>query len=372
MGQNSTVKNFSFITLGRVAAIGLQAVFYLIFAALLEPESYGILNYIVAIAGTFALVSRFGLNYTIIVYQAKKNLTLSDQVNTLVAITSSIAGLILIPINVFAALLSVASSFFIMNQSNLAGLQQYKAQMLNALLKNATLLIIPFLLYFILEIPGIVLGMAICNFIGSIHFFRNLKIKPFLNLLNNYKVLIHNFGVDASYNLPRMVDKLVIVPLLGFFVVGIYQFNMQILFALEILPVALHFFLLSEESKGERHKKLSYLVILGSIALAITAMLLSPFFVMTFFPNYSEGIPSLQILVFTIIPLSMSSIFSAKLQASESTKIGYSALVRIGILLTLIALLGEAFGLVGLSIAVLISVIINTIFLAILYLKTKN
>jgi len=324
MKKNNSYKNFSYITIGRFVAIALQAIFYLLFAALLEPEEYGQLNYIVALAGSIALISRFGLNYTVTVYQSKNNI-LTEQVNILAAITTLAAAVILLPLNIFASLLLVGLSFFTMNQYNLLGMKKYKTHMLNAITKNALFFILPLGLYFILDIHGIVIGMAISNLIASSHFLKSLKLKTFTGLKENYKVLIHNFGVDASTNLARRVDKLLIAPLFGFFLVGIYQFNMQILFALEILPFVLQSFLLSEESSGAKNTKLSYLVVLGSIVFAIIAFFFSPFVVTEFFPKYSEGIFSLQILVFTIIPLTVSSIFSAKLLAKESTTIGYSA-----------------------------------------------
>jgi len=74
-------------------------------------------------------------------------------------------------------------------------------------------------------------------------------------------------------------------------------------------------------------------------------------------------------MVLSIIPLTISSIFSAKLQAKESTKIGYSAIIRIGTLLALIAVLGTFYDLVGLSLAVLLSIVLNTIFLVFIYRK---
>jgi len=85
------------------------------------------------------------------------------------------------------------------------------------------------------------------------------------------------------------------------------------------------------------------------------------------FPKYSDGISGLQVMVLAIIPQSVSSIFGAKLLARESTKIGYSAIVQIGSFLLLISLLGELYGLVGLGLAVLISVSANTLFLYFLY-----
>jgi len=371
MEQNNSFRNFSYIGIGRVTAIVLQAIFYLLFAALLGPESYGRLSVIIALAGTFSVFSRFGLSHTLQVYRAKKNSKLSDQVGTLFVISTSAAALILLTIDVFTAVLCIGVSFFSMNLANLLGLKKYKKYMLNLIVKSVLTIIIPVLLYFVLEIPGIVLGMAVGNFIGSVPYFRKLKITSFFDLKNKYKVIIHNFGVDASGTLPIMVDKLLIAPLFGFFIVGVYQFNLQIFYALGILPGILFHFLLSEESSGITHKKISYLVILGSIVAAATAIFLAPFFVNEFFPKYFEGIFSLQILVLSLIPAAISSIYNAKLMARESTRIGFSAIVRIGSLLALIMVLGQLYGLVGLSLAFLLSITINTVFLVFLYEKEK-
>jgi len=255
MNHNNSFMNFSYVAVGRLVAVILQAIFYLLFAAILEPESYGELNYLIALAGTTALLSRFGLNFTITIFRAKENSKVSDQINTLAIVSISIASLILLFINEFAALLALTLSFFMMNQGNLLGFRKYKTFMYNATLRNVAIIVIPVLLYFVFDIPGILLGLAISNLIGSLPFFKIIKLTSFFHLKNYYKVLIHNFGVDASTSLSGTVDKLLVAPLFGFLMVGIYQFNIQILFALGVLPTILYSFLLSEESRGTTHKK---------------------------------------------------------------------------------------------------------------------
>ena len=214
--------------------------------------------------------------------------------------------------------------------------------------------------------------MAIASFITTIPFVKEIRIKSFFDLKNYQKVLMSNFGVDAAGALPVYLDKLLIAPLFGFFVVGIYQFNLQILFVLAALPSVLRMFLLTEEASGITHRKMAKLVVLGSVALTALSIVLAPSFVNEFFPKYSEGIPSLQIILLTALPISVGVIFSARLMAKESTKIGYSVFVKVPILLVLLGILGNVYGLIGLSLAYLISTIINTAFLFILYKKMEN
>lgn len=373
MSQNNSFKNFSLITFGRIISTGLQAGFYLIFAVILEPESYGQMSYLIALAGTVSIVSRIGLSHTVVVYQAKENTNAVNQANVLSLITTGFAAILLIPINIYAALLCLSLSLFTMNLQNSLGQKRYKKYFWIMVIKGGLIITITILLYFPLEIPGILLGMAIGNFIMGLNFLKllNPKIHSFKYLRQNFRVLIHNLGVESSIGLTRWVDKLLIVPLFGFILTGFYQFNIQILFALTLLPISLHSFLLSEESSGTSHKKISFIIILSSILLVFITIIFAPYVIPQYFPKYQDGISSLQILIVSLIPFTITAIFNAKLQAKESTKVGFSALTRITSLLFLIAILGNWYGLLGLSFAVLLSSIFETIFLSLLFFRTK-
>lgn len=365
-------QKFSYILSGRTFSTILQALFYFILAALLDPESYGNISYVIALAGTFAIVSRFGSNHSVTVYLAKNNIQLANSINLLTLITTSIASVILFTVDIFAGLLCFGLSMYFMSIHNLLGLKKYKKFMTMEIIRGFLIISIPIGFYFLFELNGILLGMSLSYLICSIDFFKNISLKQNMiyEIKKNFKTLMHNFGVDFSIRAPRFIDKLIIFPILGFTNLGIYQLNIQILFGLEILPLALHSFLLSEESSGKKHNKINYLIIISSVVIALLAILISPFFIDEFFPKYSSGIPSLQILIIAIIPLTMSSILNAKLQSKESTIVGYSAIVRIGSMLVLIPVLGSMFDLIGISFAVLLSIILYTVSLCIIYKKS--
>ena len=373
MSQGS-LKNFSFIAFSRLISSSLQGVFYLVIATLLDPVIYGEMSYFIALAGTFSILSRFGLPISIVVYQAKKDFQTVDQINSFAVISTTIAALILIPLNIFAAILCLGISFFIMNQQNLLGLKNYKKFFLIFTLRSVLVLAIPIILYFPFEIPGILIGMAIGNFVAGIGFlkFVRIKINSFKTIRRNFKVLLHNYGVELSSSLVRTVDKLVIVPFFGFLSTGIYQFNLQILFFLALLPNSLYFFLLTEQSSGRRHRKITFITIVSSVILVVLTTILAPFLIPQFFPKYSEGIFGLQILTISLLPLTLTAILNAKLQAEESTKVGIPAAIRISSLVILIVILGSVMGLEGLFFAVLFSSILETITLTIIYKKSSH
>lgn len=366
--SQSNSRNFSFVLIGRVISSGLQAMFYLIFAVMMDPADYGNLSYIIALAGTVSIVSRLGLNQSVTIYQAKNKSELSNNLNILSVITTITASLILLPFNIYAALLCFAISFFIMNIHNLMGLKKYKQYMTTDIVKGILIISLPIFFYFILEIPGILIGMSISYLLCSFNSVKTYSFKKniFKNFGINPKILLHNFGVDLSIYGPKFADKLVVFPILGYYSTGIHQLNMQILFGLEMLPIALQSFLLSQESSGKKNNKLSFLIILSSLIIALIVFFISPFIINELFPKYSEGISSLQIMIFSIVPLSIISTLNAKLQSKGSTKVGYSVIVRIGSLLILLGLLGSIFGLNGLAVAVLSSTILHTIFLFLL------
>jgi len=340
-----------------------------VLATVLDPEEYGWLGYLIALAVTASVVSRFGFPQSIVVYKAKGEEEISNQINLLAIISTSVASIILIFINEFSAFLCLAFSFFFLYQHNLLGLKKYKGYLKNSIIRNLVTYTIPFPLYFLWDIPGILIGMGIGNIIAGIGILNsiNFKQKSFHILKKKYKVLINNFGVDASTNLVRSVDRLLIATVFGFGFSGVYILIMQILMGLEILPRVLYLFLLSEESRGKKHGKINKLVVLSSGLLTILVIFVSPTLIEAIFPNYTEGIIGLQILALSLIPTSISLIISAKLQAKESTKVGYSAIVRISSLLILIGILGNFYGVLGVSIAVVISTILNTVFLYFLY-----
>ncbi len=369
--KTDSFKNFSYVAIGRTVAAVLQGIFYLVFAYLLSPDIYGQMSYLIAIAGTASIISRFGLPFSATVSLAKQNQNMGNQLNVLLLITTVAASIVLLFINIFSALLCLSLSFFIMTQHNLLGTKEYKKFGLNEIVKSILIIIIPISLYFVFDLPGVILGMAFSNILVSINWLKSIKrhVFSFKDVKKRYKTLIHNFGLDSSLNLTKVVDKIVTVPLVGFAMTGIYQFNLQILLFMEILPHALHAFLLSEASQENKHKKLIYLALIGSGLVSLMAILFAPLVIELIFPKYQDGVLGLQIMAISLIPLTISAIFSARLQAIESTKIGYSVIVRIGSLLSLIVILAEPYGLLGLGLAVLISILLNTLFVSLLYYK---
>ena len=315
MSFSENLKNLSYVSMGRIISAALQGAFYLIFAMILDPEVYGELSYLIALAGMASIISRFGIPNTVVVFTAQGKKLESDHMIIVSLILISISSIILFSINVFSGLLCLVLSMFVLDQHYFLGLKQYRKFMWFSIIKGLLLVSIPILLYFVWDISGILIGMIISHIVSSYSLFRkvHLKIPNFMIIKKNYQKIIHNFGIDVSLNLTRHIDKLVIVPLLGFYSAGIYQLNFQILIILEIIPLSVHSYLLAEESSGQKHTKIYLISIFISAILVLLIVITIPTIIENFLPKYSEGIFGMQVMTLALIPSSISVIFTAKL-----------------------------------------------------------
>jgi len=365
------IKNFSYLTIGRAGSSLIRAGFLIFLATLLEPNSYGQFAYIISLAGTVSVVSRFGLPTTLVIFLSKGKDQLVSKINLIAVISTSLGSVFLVFIDVYAAFLCIASSLFFLQERNQIGNQKYKEHAITVIFRNVLIFVLGISLFFVAGIPGIIVGMAFANLIFVFPLFKKISIHSISAepIRENYKIILNNFGVESSQSLSNSVDKIIVGIWFGFLSLGTYYFYMQILFAIQMLSGVLHSFLISEIGRGKDHKKISFIVVIISIILTVLVIIISPLLIETFFPKYLGGIFALQVLSIAAIPNALSTILTAKMQSIESTKVGYSAIIKIGSLVILLGVLGTMFSIVGLSIAVVTSVSLHTLFLCYIYKK---
>ena len=365
-----TSKKFSFVVIGRIFGGILQGLFFIIFAYLLKPNEFGELSYLIAIAGFFSILFRFGFNQSLLILLGKNNSELVPQLNFISLIGITIGGLFLLPYNFNLSFLCIGISFFTLSQYFLLGKKQFKNFLLISIIKGLLMIILSLILFQFFEINGIIFGVGITSILLSFYYLRSLSSLKFpINFKENFKFFLNNFGVDSSMHLTRTIDKIIIAPFLDFNLIGIYQFNLQILLGLEMLPIAFHNFFLSEESNNKKNKKIEIYSILITILIIAIVVILSPIVILNYFSDYSEGIFSLQIMVLSLLPLTIGTILTAKIQSDYRKNTGSSVIVKIGIFIILIFSLGTFYGNIGLSLSILFSYTAYAIYLV--YLTRK-
>ncbi len=125
---------------------------------------------------------------------------------------------------------------------------------------------------------------------------------------------------------------------------------------LGLIPATLFQYLLPQESTGLERKKVRFAGLVTSVIFAIILFLVSPFVIEQLFPNYIESIPATQIMSFGIIPMTINSIINSRLLGRERSKpVFIGAVIYLSSLTLMLYILGSMFGLIGLGMAVVIS-----------------
>tara|TARA_B100001105_G_scaffold55252_1_gene42002 strand:- start:125 stop:523 length:399 start_codon:yes stop_codon:yes gene_type:complete len=126
------------------------------------------------------------------------------------------------------------------------------------------------------------------------------------------------------------------------------------------------------DSSGKNTKNLKKISILVSIALAAFGIVVLPIIIPVLFPKFIDTIIAIQIVSVAVIPATIGIFYESKLLALEKGKfpiIGKS----IGIIIVVVGFLtlGPIYGMIGLAVTVVVSGLLETIFV-IIASKTIN
>ena len=178
--------------------------------------------------------------------------------------------------------------------------------------------------------------------------------------------MMNSYVLDLSRTLSGSTDKLLILPMFGFAILGNYQLGIQFLAVLNIIPSIVYQFILPEDSSGNSNNKLKKYTIVFSIILAFLGVTLSPFVLPTLFPKFADAVEVVQIISLSIIPSTINLIYISKFLGKGLSKI---ILIGSGVFLLIqtssIFVLGQIYGVNGIAIALLIATSVEAIFLII-------
>jgi O-antigen/teichoic acid export membrane protein len=359
-------KGLIFVTAGNTIASLAGALFWLFLASILLVEDYGRLNYHLSLAYFLSVLSLLGLNTTVTTFLAKGNESLKYQANLLVLISNCfvVFSLLFLIKEISTVLLLIGISFYTMSWAEILGRKDYKKYSLVLILQRSLQILLSLFLYFIIGLDGLIIGYALSVLLLSYNFFKSFKgfKLTFKELRQKSSFIMHSYSQTISITLTTYLDKLLVAPLFGFGILGLYQISFQFLLFLSIIPLSLFQFLLPREASQKKDRKYT---ILGLIVAAISStsfFIAIPTIIKTFFPHFIESILASQIMIFSVIPMTANSILISKSFGREKSKpILIAAGIYIFILLVLIVALGNILGLIGLAFSVVISSTAQTI-----------
>jgi len=354
-GKNGLSK----IGLTNIIGGGTTSIFWFYLASLIEPEQYGQIHYFIGIAGMSQLLSLVTSNNILTVYAAK-----NIKIHPTLFLISILAGLVAL-VTTFLLFNKIEVSFLILGYiifelSNglLLGRKLFSIYAKFFLIQKFLTLVLGISLYHIFGVEGVLFALVLSYIPYILIIFREFKENKIdFSLLKSRKgFLINNYGINISVATGGQIDKLIIVPLLGFGLLGNYSLAMQVIVVLMILPNIIFKFLLAQDSSGENTEKLKIYTILLSIGLSITGVFVLPQIITIIFPKFVDVVSAIQIMSIVIIPATIGLLFESKFLALEKSRyVIISKILGLGVIITGFIILGTAFGIVGLSISLVLS-----------------
>ena len=350
----------------------ISAIFWLVIASLLLVEEYGEISYFVAIA-SLGICCVVGSSDTLMVFSTK----IQKIVPTLLLLTlifTMIASLIAFVIIQRFEIIFLIFSFIVFQVSItlLLGKKLYAKYSKFLLTQKILQFAIGIGLYFLLGVNGVLIGIALSNFALIPIFYKELRnFKIDLSLLKPKKeFIINNHIIYAISVFRRDIDKIIVVPILGFTVLGNFALTLQFYAIMMIFSSVAFKYLLPRDVSGEKNIQLKIFLILLSVVITLSGIFFSPFFIENFFTKFSESIIPIQIASLSVISTTISVILYSKILALEKSRFLMIAnSVQLCAILIGTVILGILYGIIGVTIAFVLGNTVHTITLAIMNYK---
>ena len=332
----------------------ISAIFWLVVASLLLVEEYGEISYFIAIA-SLGMCCVVGSPETLMVFSTKHQKIIPTLL--LLTLIFAVAGSVIAFIIVQRfEIIFLIFSFIVLEASItlLVGKKLYTKYSKFLLTQKILQFAIGIGLYFSLGVNGVLIGITLANFSLIPIFYKELRYyKIDFSLLKPKKEFIMNTHLIYLISVFRRdIDKIIVVPILGFTVLGNFALTLQFFTIMMILSSISYKYLLPKDVSGEKNAKLKKILILVSILIALSGFFFSPYFIENFFMKFSESIIPIQIASFSVIPSTISVILFAKILALEKSRFLIIAnSVQLCVILIGTIFLGILYGIIGVTIA---------------------
>ncbi len=344
----------------------ILGLFWLYLASILSKSSYGELGFLMSIVNVAAVVSVLGLASTVVVYGAKKENVFPASLIIVLIVTSFTAiGTFFLFQNFAVSILVMGQAFFALMIAAINSQKRYGKLSGYRILRSIATIIFTLILYQYLGLNGIILGYFVATlFIVKEIFilFKGRKI-DFSVLRSKIYFTTYSFINRLSNVFFYWGDKAIIGVIFGFSMLASYQLAGQYLLLLEGIPRSIMVYLVPQESEGRKNKNIKIFAIVVSVLIATVSILAVPVVVVEVLPDYEDAIIPIQILSLSVIPLTISAIQQSEFLGRENSKVVLiGGVLQSGLYLLFIPLLGNPFGLEGISIGLLIASIVRIIY----------
>ena len=370
------LKSISQIGAATAGGNAIAAFFWIYMADLMGQEDYGELGYLLSIAAIASTISIVGGQWTMSVYTAK-GVRIESSLYFISIITSTVTAIVLYFLfeNVGIGVYVIGVVIFNLFVAEILGKKRYKTYSKIFFLQKIILVILAILLYYILGAEGVLLAYGISFLVFTSRIISTLRNHEFnFGLLRQrFKFWMFNYIIQLSNSARAQIDILLIGPLFGFTLVGNYFLGLQVVGLFLILPLIIFKYTLPQDSSGSSTKQIKIIAIVASIGFALLGIFVAPEVILFALPEYADTVELIPLLSLAIIPRTVTTMLMSEFLGKENNMhLLVGNLIAFSIVVLGILYLPEYFDIVGLAIAYLLSVTIQTIYLLIIYLRTTK
>ncbi len=365
----SFLKNISFLSIAYIVPMVIASIFWFYIASMVGAERYGEITYYLTIAGIVSGVTMLGAPGSLNVYAAKGEKILP--IITIITFPISVIGAIIVFFvfyNLGASIHVFSFVIFALITAEFVGRKSFKSYMKISIIQKLLMVFLSIFLYYLLDSDGIIIGIAL-SFVPFIILyykeFKNVKVN-FSVLKSKKKFMVNNYLLSFTRMFAGSIDKIIIVPIFGFTVLGNYTLGMQFYMIMIIIPSIVYQYTLPQDAIGNPSIILKKLTVLASIILTILGIVLAPIIIELMFPEFLDAIIIIQIISLGVIPGTINFMYISKFLGNLQNKI---VLISSGIFLSTmiigIIVLGEFYEVYGIAASFVLAESFEAIFLVI-------
>ena len=360
------LRGLTTIGVSDIVGSGIGVIFWFYMAALLGAQHYGEIAYFISIASIASTISLLGTENVISVYVPKK-VQLESTIYLLTIVIGMIAALVLFFMfsNIGISAYVLGAIIIGLGGSEILAKRMYNSYAKYLITQKILMVVLSIGLYQIIGVNGVILGLGLSFFPYLIRIykgFRESKI-DFSLLKPRTGFMINSYILNLSGTFTGSIDKLIIVPLVGFVLLGNYHLGIQFVAILTILPSIVYKYILPRDSSGISNIKIKQATVVISIGLAGLGIILSPIIIPIMFPEYKEAIGIIQIMSISVIPSTINLMFVSKFLATErNIVVLISSGIHMVILILFILLFVEPLGINGVALALVLATSIESVY----------
>ena len=366
MAKLGKIKEIGIISIGDIIGGALGGIFWFYLASQMEPDVYGEIQWFLGIAAALSYIALFGSQNTIIIYVAK-NIKIQSTFNFISLVSSFLISLIVILVfpSFYKIDIGLILFAYVINSlaiSDLLGRKLYSSYSKYELLQKILTVVLGIGFFHLIGYEGIILALAFSYVFylkRIIQNFKEMKI-DFSLLKSRIGFITNNYLLVLLSGFQGQVDKILVVPFLGFTILGNYSLALQMLAVLMILPNILFKYFLSEDASGNSNRKIKIFGILGSIIISFLGILLLPTLIPIFFPKFTSTVEIIPIISIFVIPNTVSLFWESKLLSELKSKyVLVGNLISFGVMISGMIILGTMLGIVGIAISLLLNSLVR-------------